>query len=619
MCGVSGFFALDFHTDNRDARPILEKMAQSLRHRGPDSCGYHVGRDVCFAFTRLAIVDLQTGDQPLYNEDKSIVCICNGEIYNYHTLRRQLTAKGHRFATNSDVEVIVHLYEEVGEQLVEQLRGQFAFALYDQKRKVFLAARDQVGICPFYYSIDNGKLLFASEIKALLEYPGFRPGMAYKGLDQIVTFPGPVSPQTLFEGVFALPPGHLLRVERGTLTTRKYWDLDYPRADKQIRTRTEEEYCELIIERLKDAISLRLNADVPVGFYLSGGLDSTLIGRLIHSLRPEQKWSCFSIGFEQQNIDEQQHQQQALTGLNVDRHVTLFDWEQMSRRLVTAVRHAESPLKESYNTCSLALSEMVHNNGYKVVLSGEGADELFGGYVGYRLDRMRTPDPFPDVDEILEQDLREQLWQDRNFFYERDYHAHNELKCALYSDDLVTQLNTFDCTGQSPVEVGMLAGRDVFHKRSYIDFKLRIADHLLGDHGDRVAMANSVEARYPFLDIDLIAAVREIPPEMMINNGVEKYLLKKAAQGYVPESVLKREKFAFVAPGSDYLIRHNREFIEEYLGEDKIKKHNLFNWDTVSRLKHNAINSNSSINQTFETDLLMIILTAGIFMDEYSL
>ncbi len=619
MCGVSGFFSLDFSTDTREARPILEAMARSLHHRGPDSCGYHVGADVCFAFTRLAIVDLQTGDQPLYSEDRQLVCICNGEIYNYQRLREELIAKGHTFATGSDVEVILHLYEEVGDRLVEYLRGQFAFALYDGKRQIFLAARDQVGICPFYYSVHQGRLLFASEIKALLQYPGFNPGMALKGLDQILTFPGPVSPQTLFEGVYALPPGHLLKVADGRLTTEAYWDLDYPRLDSSSSVRSADDYRELLIERLQEAVALRLNADVPVGFYLSGGLDSTFIGRLIHHLRPEQRWSCFSIGFVEQAIDEQRHQQQALKGLDVDHHVSLFDWEQMANRLVTAVRHAESPLKESYNTCSLALSEMVRNNGYKVVLSGEGADELFGGYVGYRLDRLRTPDPFPDMDEILEQDVREGLWNDRHFYYERDYHGFNELKQGLYSPDLSARLDTFNCTARSPVDTSKLEGRDPFHKRSYIDFKLRIADHLLADHGDRVAMAHSVEARYPFLDTELIKAVREIPPALMIQGGTEKYLLKQAARGYVPDAVIEREKFAFVAPGSDYLMRNNRDFVESYLGEARIRNHNIFNWDTVKRLKDNCIGSTGSINQTFETDLLMIVLTTSIFLEEFSL
>ncbi|PLX74209.1 MAG: asparagine synthase (glutamine-hydrolyzing) [Desulfuromonas sp.] len=618
MCGISGYFALDFETDCRHAEQILGAMAATLEHRGPDEVGYQAGPEVCFGFTRLAIIDLETGQQPHYNEDRSVVCICNGEIYNHRELREDLEKKGHRLRTRSDVEVLVHLYEEHGDALVDRLNGQFAFALYDRSRRRFLGARDHVGICPFYYCIIGGHLVFASEIKAIFQYPGFQPVIDRSGLDQILTFPGLASPRTMFEGVKALPPGHLLIADGGAPRVCEYWDLEYPQTGRLETPRNSDEVTEQLRALLTRAVERRLQADVPVGFYLSGGLDSTLVARLIHQLRPSDNWDCFSIGFDQAAIDEQRFQNIALQGIKAQRHLTLFDWKQISTRLPQAIWHAETPLKESYNTCSLALSSMVRGAGYKVILTGEGADELFGGYVGYRLDRLRQPEEFPEPEHILEQDLREQLWGDRYFVYERDYYALRSMKEAIYSEELVAGLDAFDSTCSPVVNLQRLVGRDPFHRRSYIDFKLRIADHLLADHGDRVAMANSVEARYPFLDIELIEFVRTIPPAMMIRDGVEKHLLKQAAAPLVPKEIVGREKFAFVAPGSDYLLRHDREFIMDYLSTERIKRDNYFNPATVARLQEMARDEGFTINQTFDNDLLMIILTFNIFLDQFS-
>lgn len=618
MCGISGYLALDFDTDCRESESILSKMTGALKHRGPDEEGYYHGPGVCFGFSRLAIVDLETGQQPHYNEDRSIVCICNGEIYNYPELRADLLGRGHKFRGQSDVEVLVHLYEEKGEAFVERLRGQFAFALYDSKRKVFLAARDHVGICPFFYSIHEGSLIFASEVKALLQYPGFCPSIDPRGLDQLLTFPGLVSPQTMFLGVSSLPAGHLLKIVHNEAEVHEYWDLNYPLATESLPVIEESVIAEQLRELLITAVERRLQADVPVGFYLSGGLDSSLVARLIHQLQPEQNWDCFSIGFNQSQIDERHYQSVALAGLNVRQNLAVFDWQQISARLPGVIWHSETPLKESYNTCSLALSEMVKNADYKVVLTGEGADELFGGYAGYRLDKLRKPSLFPDPEQLLERDVRNRLWGDEEFIYERDYYAFRELKDALYSSDLSASLDEIESTQKSVVNLDKLAGRDTFHKRSYIDFKLRIADHLLADHGDRAAMANSVEARYPFLDIDLIDYVRSIPPSMMIRGGVEKHLLKRAAQGLVPQPILNREKFAFVAPGSDYLLRNNPEFVQDYLSCERVKRENYFDPVTVERLKKMTLEEGFSINQTFDNDLLMVVLTFSIFLDQFN-
>lgn len=617
MCGITGYLALDLATDCREAPTILAAMAAALQHRGPDGEGYFPGPEVCFGFKRLAIVDLEGGGQPHFNEDHSIVSICNGEIYNEAELRAGLIARGHRFRSHSDVEVLVHLYEELGAGMVEKLRGQFAFALYDRRQRRFLAARDHVGICPFFYAVHNNVLLFASEIKALLHYPGFRPGIDPAGLDQILTFPGLASPRTMFQGVQALPAGHLLQVAAGALQVREYWDLLYPLATDAADPLPAAQLGEELLESLTRSVQRRLRADVPVGFYMSGGLDSSLVARLIHRLRPDADWDAFSIGFDLEHLDEQPYQKLALSGIAARRHVTVFNWQGIASRLPQAVWHAETPLKESYNTCSLALAEMVHAHGYKVILSGEGADELFGGYVGYRLDPLRRPDPYPTAEQLLEEEIRQRLWGDRNFHYEREFHPFRELKSALYAPELAERMPEFESTGAAFLNRDRLIGRDPFHQRSYLDFKLRIADHLLADHGDRVAMAHSVEARYPFLDVDLIELVRTIPPTLMIRQGVEKALLKDVATNIVPPAIINREKFAFVAPGSDYLLRHDRQFVEDYLSYDRVKRENFFNPETIERLKEMTLEEGFSVNQTFDNDLLMAALTFSIFLEKF--
>lgn len=618
MCGITGYIAIDGTTDCREAPQVLARMAAALHHRGPDDDGYYYGPEVCFGFKRLAIVDLAGGGQPHYNEERTVISVCNGEIYNERELRAALLARGHVFRSHSDVEVLVHLYEEYGDTMVERLRGQFAFALYDHRHRRFLAARDQIGICPFFYAVHNGTLLFASEIKSLLQYPGFRPAIDARGLDQILTLPGLASPQTMFCGVKALPAGHLLCLADGELAVREYWDLIYPTKSAELSAADPRQLQEEVRQLLTSAVERRLRADVPVGFYLSGGLDSSLIARLIQQLRPDTEWDCFSIGFKQKELDEQDFQTLALSGLRARHHVEIFGWEGISARLPQAVRHAETPLKESYNTCSLALSAMVRNNGYKVVISGEGADELFGGYVGYRLDPLRQAPAFPSAEELLEQEIRLRLWGDRHFHYEREFHPFGELKTALYSSDLAADLSSFACTEQPLLNQERLIGRDPFHQRSYIDFKLRIADHLLADHGDRVAMAHSVEARYPFLDVDLIELVRTIPPRMMIRAGREKALLKEAAANLVPAAIINREKFAFVAPGSDYLLRHDHQFVEDYLSFDRVKRENVFNPEAIERLKGMAREDGFTLNQTFDNDLLMVALTFSLFLEEFA-
>lgn len=619
MCGIAGIFSPDKRRSIDGAARAA--MASALRHRGPDDDGSFTAPGVALGFTRLSIVDLAAGNQPHSDESGDIVSVCNGEIYNHRELRRELEARGHRFRSRCDVEVLVHLYEDHGTELANRLNGQFAFAIHDRRRHRLLLGRDQAGIAPLFYTEVDGQLLFASEIKALLAHPGVERRVNLRGLDQILTFPGLRSPTTMFEGIHALPPGHLLVAEEGRVSVAQYWDLNYPIADATPTPEDPAPYVERLDELLLASVRRRLEADVPVGLYISGGLDSSLIGALAKRAAPDRRFHSFSITFADAAIDERGAQRQMAEALGTHHHEFQFSPGEIIGRLRQAVIAAEAPLKESYNTCSLALSALVRESGHKVVLTGEGADELFGGYVGYRLDAASAPSRgvADGIEALLEDELRAELWGDSGFFYERDYALFREARQGLYAGDVAAFLPAFDCTREAVVDARRMAGRHRLHQRSYSDFKLRLADHLLADHGDRVAYAHSIEARYPFLDADLIDFVRTIPPGLLVRNDTEKWLLRQVAARYLPPVLASREKFGFVAQGAAFLLQQKVEWIDDLLSPARIRRQGYFNADAIERLRREQLDGGHRPNATFDTDVLMLVLTFGLFLDAFGL
>ena len=432
MCGLVGFF--DTRYERKPDQQLLTRMTDKLVHRGPDSAGYFVDDYVALGFRRLSIIDLESGDQPIYNEDRSVVLMCNGEIFNYLELKKVLIQKGHSFRTNSDVEVLLHLYEEHGLDFLDKINGQFAFVIYDRKHRRLFLARDHFGINPLYYSIINGLFIFASEIKAILEHPQAPREVDLTGLDQTLSFPGLVSPRTMFKGIQSLKSGHYIVVENEEVSVREYWDLDYPPLGASSISKSENEYIEELKALLTRSVQYRLQSDVPVGFYLSGGLDSSLIGALISQVAPATRRHSFSIGFTDKDISETKHQRLMARFTRSIHNEIIFEWSEIVERLSRMVYHCECPVRESYNTCSMALSAAAKDAGVKVILTGEGADELFAGYVGYRFDSFRDRESKSyDLETALEDELRERLWGDKDFFYEKDHHALREVKQTLYS------------------------------------------------------------------------------------------------------------------------------------------------------------------------------------------
>ena len=605
----------------RADRNILKAMTDSLVHRGPDDCGYYHEPQLGLGFRRLAIVDLAGGNQPLYNEDRSIVIVCNGEIFNFPELRDGLEKQGHHFATNCDVEVLLHLYEEEGADFIPRLNGQFAFALYDTRQRRLLLARDHVGIAPLFYTEKQGLLLFASEIKGLLAHPSVRREVDLTGLDQVFAFPGCLAPRTMFKGISSLKPGHFMLADERGISDHCYWDMEYP-CEGEVPLRHEEYYLERLDEELQRAVKVRLLGDVPVGYYLSGGLDSSMIAGILHRLVPDERRHSFSIGFAQQEIDETVFQMMMAGHVGSIHHEIRFDWPEISDGFRKMILHAESPLRESYDTCSIALSHAVREAGMKVVLVGEGADELFAGYFGYKFDRQRLEqgdaDGF-DPEAMLEAELREELWGDDSFIYEKNLYEFQAIREALYSCSVLEQFQEFNSVRAGVIDISKLAGRHPVHRRSYIDLKLRLASHLISDHGDRAAFANSVEARYPFLDINLMQFVREIPPDLKLNGLTEKYLLKRLGERYLPAPIRERQKFGFVAPGSPYLLGQGLEWMRDLLSPATIARQGYFNPAVVERLVQRYSSPGFQLNVPYEDDLLMIVLSFGVFLEEFGL
>jgi asparagine synthase (glutamine-hydrolysing) len=623
MCGIAGIQRSQGLSDSD--RHTLRLMLGALIHRGPDEEGMYFSKTVAMGTRRLSIIDLAGGQQPMYANGGDIAAVANAEIYNHKDLRASLIEGGAQFRSRCDVEVIPQLYARDGLNLAASLNGQFAFAVHDSTADRLVLGRDQIGIAPLYWTRIHGGIAFASEIKALLAHPEVPRCLDLAGLDQVLTYPGLVSPTTMFRGVHALRPGHIMVIDPKGMREQCYWNADFPlHSDLGPDDSTSEAMLlDELDAALQAAVSRRLVADVPVGLYVSGGLDSALIAALAHQAAPDVQRHSFSITFNQPEIDERNWQAMVTQSIGSDHHSVEFAEDDVLTHLREIVRAGECALKESYNTCTLVLARLVQQQGLRVVLTGEGADELFGGYVGYRLDETRAlSDPmaeFDDLEEMLEKETRARLWGDETFFYERDYGANADLTAALLAPRLLAQRSEFSAIAAPVVDLAQLDGRHPFHKRSYLDMKLRLADHLLQDHSDRVAYAASVEARYPFLDPQVIDVARRIPPSLMVKNGEEKHMLKQLGARHLPAELVARRKFSFVAQGSPQLLRTRQDWIMDLLAPERIAKRGIFNPDTVAHLRRQYENDAFDISQTFEDDYLMIVLTTELLMEEFQL
>ena len=610
MCGICGVFNL--RKDKRIEASTLENMLGAIRHRGPDGSQTLVLDQAGLGFNRLSFIDLEGGMQPLQNEDQTISMICNGEIFNFRELREELEKKGHAFRTKTGVEVILHLYEESGTGFADRLNGQFAIALYDDKKKRMLLVRDQIGICPLFYTVVDGQVVFASEIKAILEYPGVERRLNMKAVDQLMNYPGVVSPVTFFQGIHALEGGHMLHLSlEGEMKNLEYWDLHYEAEEED---KGEAYYVERLREMLKEAIARRLVADVPIGFYISGGLDSSVVACYIGRYLLNSYYS-FSAEIGSGDLDESRFQQIIHDYVKSRHYSAKVAEEEIWENLEQVIFHAESAVKESYDVAAYLLSGLVSASPAKAVLTGQGSDEFFCGYVGYMLDLFRGMQKGKMTQEECE--VNELLWGDPYFRYERIHPEIRKIHTRIYSADVRGEVERFSAWAESPINTQKVKGLSTQKRRSYIDYKLRLSDHLLGEHGDRMFFSHSVEGRHPFLDKELLDFVVTIPDKYKLNGTNEKYILKQAGKGIVPDEILKRRKFPFQAPGMSAMVKKSGggEFLEDAL----IRKYGIFDIDYVNHMKQVYRQDDFKLMGAYEIDYLLIVMTVTMLCERYGL
>ena len=610
MCGICGIYNL--HKQDKIEEKIVDKMLHAIRHRGPDGSNKLVNEQVALGFNRLSFLDLNGGMQPLFNEDKKISMICNGEIFNYQELRNELLSKGHEFRTKTDVEVIMHLYEEYGMDFPKYLNGQFAIALYDERKKQLLLVRDQIGICPLFYTVADGRVIFASEIKAILEYPGIQRKLNLKAVDQLMNYPGVVSPTTFFKDIYSLEAGHMLLIrQEQEIKNLEYWDLIYSLEEED---KGEAYYVERLRELLKQAISRRLIADVPIGFYISGGLDSSVVACYIGKFLLNSYYS-FSAEIGSGDLDESQFQKIVRDCVKSTHYSTKVAEEEIWNNLSNVIYHAESAVKESYDVAAYMLSGLVSQSPAKAVLTGQGSDEFFYGYVGYMVDLFRNMQKGKMTAEECE--VNERLWGDPYFRFERNHPEIRRIHEKVYSADVRGEIENFSAWGTSPINVKRVANLSSQKRRSYIDYKLRLSDHLLGEHGDRMFFSHSVEGRHPFLDAELLEFVITIPDKYKLKGVDEKYILKKAGKGIVPDEILKRKKFPFQAPGMSAMIKKPTGI--NFLDDDLIKKYGIFDVNYINEMKKIYSQNDFKLMGAYEIDYLLIVMTVTMLCEQYSL
>jgi asparagine synthase (glutamine-hydrolysing) len=603
MCGIAGI--LKRSSAGEISGETLRRMIAMVRHRGPDGFGFYQDHAAGLAHARLSIIDLEGGWQPIHNEDESLWIVFNGEIFNYLELRETLEKQGHRFSTHSDTEVIVHLYEQHGADCLRHLNGQFAFAIWDKNRERLFLARDRVGIRPLFYTRVDGALLFASEIKSLFADPRVSREIDPLALDQIFTLWMTIPPRTVFRGVLELPAGHYMVCERGREEITRYWDPDFSPA---FDTRSEAEWAEELLELLLDSTRLQLRADVPVGAYLSGGLDSSVIATLIKRFT-DTPVRTFSVTFHDETYDESGYQREVIEHLHTDHSTVQCSYEDIGEIFPRLIWHTEKPILRTAPAPLMMLSRLVRESGYKVVLTGEGSDEILAGYDLFKEAKIRRfiarrPDsklrplilkrlyPYLEKSPIKSVSYADAFFNVDASGFPPECFAHvprwnmSSKAKLFFSDGMKGELTGYEMLRElATLTDGAVAGYDGLSQAQYLEIKTLLSGYLLSSQGDRVAMANSIEGRFPFLDHRVMEFCFKLPPNLRMKALTEKYLLKRSTRHLLPPSITARTKQPYMAPDAKSFF-HGRSpgYVEELLSEERLRRAGFFNPKAVAML-----------------------------------
>jgi asparagine synthase (glutamine-hydrolysing) len=599
MCGIVGIVERDLE------RPVaagdVERMVRTLNHRGPDEEGSVLMPGVGLGMRRLAIVDIAGGQQPFANEDGTIQVVANGEIYNFVEVKEDLMARGHRFRSRSDVEVLVHAYEEFGEAFLSRIKGMFALALWDSRRRTLLAARDRAGEKPLYYTVTPQGLRLASEIKALLSRPEVARELDLEALDQFLTYEYVIAPKTIFRSIHKLPAAHYLVYRDGEVSVRRYWDA----ADVALRPWTEETAAEALRDTLGRAVRSQMMSDVPIGVFLSGGIDSSAVAVMLRDAPGGSSVASFSMGFADGSYNELPYAREvaALCGTAHHEGTVTPDVAALFDRLVV---HLDEPFADVSLFPTFLVSRMAREH-VKVVLTGDGGDELFGGYDAYEAEAMaaRWSGLLPDAatraaDAILAMvpptEKKKGVINKARRFVDGLAHAPASIaqyrwmtflgadaKRKLYTTRFQHGLTTSDVYQPVRSALARAGSDDLLNRQLYADLSIYLADDILVKV-DRMSMATSLETRAPFLDADVIELAFSMPGDLKIHNGTRKYIVKQALRGVLPDRILDRRKEGFSIPMKQWLRRELRPLMETLLAPDRLTARGLIDTAEAARL-----------------------------------
>lgn len=603
MCGIVGVLNQTDHAPVEE--PVLYQMLAMIRHRGPDGFGIYRDERIGLGNARLSIIDLSGGDQPIGNEDGNLWIVFNGEIFNYLELRRQLEARGHIFSTHSDTEVVLHLYEDYGPGCLPYLNGQFAIAIWDTVHQALWLARDRVGIRPLFFSTFQGRFIFGSEIKAILAYPGMRAEIDPAGLKQVFTYWSVQTPRSIFKGIDEIPPGHYALIQNGQITVHPYWSPDFT---EEVPVRQPEEYLAEFESLLIDAIQIRLRADVPVGAYLSGGLDSSVTAAIILNDK-HAHLETFSIAFSDQGFDESPYQHKMADFLGTHHHEVFTKYEDIGRNFPEVIWHTETPILRTAPAPMFLLSNLVRENHYKVVLTGEGADELLAGYDIFKEMKIRrfwAKDPasqkrpllfrrlYPDIDGMGHQNafltgfFKKDLTHTADPYYSHAIRWSNTARAwrFLAGDQEMPNERL------APDFLALPAGYERWSplaQAQFLEITTFLSPYLLSSQGDRMAMGHSVEGRYPFLDYRIIEFCNRLPSNLKMPALVEKWLLKQVGKKLLPDGIWQRNKRPYRAPiHPGFFTNPPLDYVQELFSEEAIQSSGYFEPAAVTKLVQKA-------------------------------
>ncbi len=589
MCGICGVLNAEAPAE----QSVLQSMLQSIVHRGPDDEGMYCADNLALGMRRLSIIDLAGGQQPMYNEDGQIVIVFNGEVYNYIELAEDLKKRGHKFKTVCDTEVIVHLYEEMGVECVQELRGMFAFALYDMREQRVFIARDRLGIKPLYYTQVGDSLVFGSEIKAIMQHPQVNAELDLNALNNFLSLKYVPSPQTLFKGVHLLEPGHRLIWTRDNMVTERYWDVSFERGDITDEGAAQEQLEAL----LEESVRLRLRSDVPFGAFLSGGIDSSLIVALM-SQEMNQPVKTFTVGFEAAEANELPYARMIAERFQTDHHEVMVNPDDFPRLTEKIVYHLDQPIADQATLATYMVSSLAAQH-VKMVLTGEGGDELFAGYARYAGEQFADAfDTLPGAVKkvaLAAADRLPRMRRQKIALYalaQSDEVSRYVSWFPLFNADRKEQLLTQAFKGAvSADDANQVFARHLnttdavepLHRMLYVDTKLWLADDLLA-RGDKMTMAASLEGRVPILDHKLVEFAASLPPTMKLKGMQRKYLLKKVAGKHLPDEIITRKKQGFPIPISLWFRTGAKDYVRDMLSPDTVRRRGLFNPAYVEQL-----------------------------------